>query len=254
MVEIRNISFSYGDKRVIKNVTLTIQNGEILSLLGPSGCGKSTLLRLIAGLEVPIAGFIKIQGVEAGTDRNILRFLFQDYDAYPWYTVWQNVQLGSGPKPYPSDDEVEEILVQVGLDTEYDRYPGELSGGMRKRLGLARCMVRRPSLLLLDEPFSSLDIDTRYNLYELVQGLWRATKCSVVIVTHDLHEAILLSDRVLVSGPRPLMIQKSVDISFSHPRGDNISDSEEYLAIRRDLMGILQHSSAEKKMLKSPVD
>jgi NitT/TauT family transport system ATP-binding protein len=243
LVEICNVSFAYDVKSVIENVTLTVDTGEIISLLGPSGCGKSTLLRLIAGLETPNTGFIKTRGIKAGTNRNVLRLLFQDYDAYPWYTVWKNIQLGSGPKPYPSKEMVEKILKQVGLDNESNRYPGELSGGMRKRLGLARCMVSRPSLLLLDEPFSSLDIDTKYSMYDLVQKLWQETKCAVIMVTHDLHEAILLSDRILVSSPRPFRVRQVINIPFTRPRSSIIDNGKDYLNIRRSLIEYLRLSS-----------
>jgi ABC-type nitrate/sulfonate/bicarbonate transport system ATPase subunit len=223
-----------------------VRKGEIISLVGPSGCGKSTLLRLVAGLESPKTGRITTQGKRAGTDRNVLRFLFQDYDAYPWYTVWDNVQQGSGPQPFPSNKTVEKILIQVGLGSEYSRYPGELSGGMRKRLALARCMVRQPSLLLLDEPFSSLDVDTRYSLYELVQKLWKANNSAVMMITHDIHEAILLADRIIVSSPRPFSIREIIEVPFTWPRKDITDNGQEYLAISHRLLQLLHYSSATK--------
>src|SRR5207248_998388 len=116
-------------QEVISDVSFSLDKGDIVSLVGPSGCGKSTLLRLIAGLELPTKGHILTGGVEAGHSRNVLRFLFQDYDAYPWWTVWDNVRLGSGPPPYPADSIIEEILSQVGLATDRDLFPAELSGG-----------------------------------------------------------------------------------------------------------------------------
>ncbi|MDQ3819941.1 MAG: ABC transporter ATP-binding protein [Acidobacteriota bacterium] len=241
-VSISNVTFGYGSKSVIDNVSLNIKRGEIVALMGPSGCGKSTLLRLIAGLESPAEGIIRTYGIGAESKQEGLRFLFQDYDAYPWYTVFQNVQVGSGPKPHPSVAAVTEILEQVGLEDETSRYPGELSGGMRKRLGLARCMVRHPSLLLLDEPFSSLDVDARYSLYELVQRLWKETNCSVIMVTHDIHEAILLADSIVVSGPRPFNIKEVIAVPYEHPREENINATTSYIEIRQRLTNLLRYS------------
>jgi NitT/TauT family transport system ATP-binding protein len=243
VVEVSNISFSYAAEEVLSEVSFSVNNGEVVSIMGPSGCGKSTLLRLIAGLETPIAGRIASQGAASGNNPKSYRFLFQDYDAYPWFTVWQNVQAGSGPKPQPPDNMIAEMLSLVGLDEHRNKYPGELSGGMRKRLALARCLVRRPALLLLDEPFSSLDVDAKYSMYELVQRLWRETGCAVIMVTHELQEAILLADRVLVSTAKPMSIRETVSIPFPRPRNDSIADTPEYMQIRRQLASALRHSS-----------
>jgi ABC-type nitrate/sulfonate/bicarbonate transport system ATPase subunit len=240
IVDVSRVSFAYTTEAVVADVSLAVESGQIISLVGPSGCGKSTFLRLVAGLEVPSSGQITTRGLIAGVNRDALRFLFQDYDAYPWYTVWENVKLGSGAKPFPSDQAVKEILSQVGLAAEGMRYPGELSGGMRKRLALARCLVRRPPLLLLDEPFSSLDENSKYEMYRLVQRLWADTGCAVILVTHDLQEAILLADRILVSSARPMQIRGAVEASFARPRDEAIGDTSEYLATLRRLRGLLR--------------
>jgi NitT/TauT family transport system ATP-binding protein len=241
-ISISNVTFGYGSKLVVDDVSFQVKPAEIVALMGPSGCGKSTLLRLIAGLEIPDSGAVKTESVAAETTGE-LRFLFQDYDAYPWFTVWQNVQLGSGPKPHAADSDVKEILEQVGLSDEYDRYPAELSGGMQKRLGLARCMVREPLLLLLDEPFASLDVDARYSLYDLMQELWKRTNCSVLIVTHDIHEAIFLADRIVISTPRPFTIREIIDVPFSHPREEGIDITSEYIRLRQQITDLLRYSS-----------
>jgi NitT/TauT family transport system ATP-binding protein len=233
LVSISDVSFAYETEEVVSHVNLAIENGEIVSLVGPSGGGKSTLLRLIAGLEIPASGQITIDGTVAGRNRDALRYLFQDYDAYPWFTVWENVKRGSGSIPFPADQAVQEILSQVGLATEAARYPGELSGGMRKRLALARCLVRHPRLLLLDEPFSSLDVDLRYQMYRLVQRLWAYAGCAVVLVTHDLQEAILLSNRILLLSGRPLHIKEIIEVPFPRQREENLSDTDDYQVLLR---------------------
>lgn len=241
-IEITNVSFGYTALPVMVDFSLSIQFREVVSLVGPSGCGKSTLLRLIAGLESPSAGEIHVIRAAADASRNKLGFLFQDYDAYPWYSVWDNVQRGSGPRPYPADSTVNEMLSQVGLASERDRFPGELSGGMRKRLALARCLIRHPSLLLLDEPFSSLDVDTRYSMYEMVQRLWRESPCAVLLVTHDLHEATFLSDRMVVLSSHPMGICEVVDVTFPRPRTDAIYSASEYLNIIRHVTALLRNT------------
>lgn len=243
LVQISDVSFAYDTEAVVSHLNLAIESGEIVGLVGPSGGGKSTLLRLIAGLEVPDSGQITINGLIAGRNRDVLRFLFQDYDAYPWFTVWENVKKGSGSAPVPSDEDVQEILSHVDLADEAMRYPGELSGGMSKRLALARCLVRRPRLLLLDEPFSSLDLNLKYQMYRLVQRLWIDAGCAVVLVTHDLQEAVWLADRVLVLGDRPLHIRETVEVPSPRPRGDGFGDTDQYQSILRRLTILFRQSS-----------
>jgi NitT/TauT family transport system ATP-binding protein len=251
LISVSGVTFAYTTETVVSVASLAVKGGEIISLVGPSGCGKTTFLRLIAGLEVPGKGQITTGGSILGRHRDILRFLFQDYDAYPWFTVWENVKLGSGSKPFPPDHAVEEMLSQVGLSGERTRYPGELSGGMRKRLALARCLVRRPQLLLLDEPFSSLDVDSRWEMYRLVQALWADTGCAAILVTHDLQEAILLADRILVSSHRPLQIREALEVPLARPRGEGIEDTTEYFTLLRHLTGLMRQSSAEGGQARS---
>ncbi len=240
LVQISDVSFAYLTEAVVSHVNLTVENGEIVALVGPSGCGKSTLLRLIAGLEVPTSGQITVGGSVAGHNRDVLRFLFQDYDAYPWFTVWENVKKGSGTSPHPSDKAVREILRHLELGTETTLYPGELSGGMSKRLALARCLIRGPSLLLLDEPFSSLDVNLKYQMYRLVQHLWSDTKCAVMLVTHDLQEAIWLADRILVLGDRPLHIRETIEVLAPRPREEDFAETDHYHALLSRLVGLFR--------------
>jgi ABC-type nitrate/sulfonate/bicarbonate transport system ATPase subunit len=242
LIDISQISFSFGPKTIFADISFSIQPGEIISIVGPSGCGKSTLLRLIAGLEKAASGRI-VRHATASSGGSNLGFLFQDNDAYPWHDVWNNVKVGSGPKPFPENARVENILNEVGLGTEKSKFPAELSGGMRKRLGLARCLVRRPSLILLDEPFSSLDIDTRFDMYRLLQQLWTETGCAILLVTHDLHEAILLSDRILVLGSHANRRLETVIVPFQHPRDDSVEDETGYAEIRQRLTKLLRPSA-----------
>ena len=242
MIKLSDVNFGYEGHRVLEKVNIDIPAGRIVSILGPSGCGKSTVLRLISHLEEPLGGRVAT-GNNNSLEKQQLRFLFQDFDAYPWYTVWQNVKLASGPKPYPSDQLVSQILDEVGLLNQKNRYPSELSGGMRKRLGLARCLVRHPSTLLLDEPFSSLDVDTRWDMYDLLQRLLLENRCTVVMVTHDIHEAILLSDNILVFSKPPVTTPHSIEVTLKRPRTEAIAELPEYAAIRHTVIEHLKSQS-----------
>jgi len=233
LVEIKKVCFSYGTELVVDHLDLKVRNAEILTVVGPSGCGKSTFLRLIAGLERPNSGKILIYQSEK--ENKNLRFLFQDYDAFPWYTTWENVKKSAPKNQYPCDEEVKAILQRVSLWDSRNKYPGELSGGMRKRLALVRCLVVNPPLLLLDEPFSKLDVDTRYEMYTLLQELWQEYQQTIILVTHDLHEAIFLGSRILVSTRLPFSVRKIIDIPFQYPRTDSITTTQSYLQIMQDL-------------------
>lgn len=244
-VSLSSVDFGYGSHLVIKSLTATLARGEILALVGPSGCGKSTLLRLVAGLDRPTSGRITFHDVMTH-DATHVRYLFQDYDAFPWLTVYENVRSGSGCAPHPKSSDVLDMLASVGLTGTEQRYPAELSGGMRKRLALARCLVRRPRILLLDEPFSSLDIDTRHELYSLVQELWIKDGTSVLLVTHDLDEAIQLADRIIVSAPRPMRISETIDVPLRRPRQLEIGMESRYVDIRRQLIEALRSGRLRK--------
>jgi sulfonate transport system ATP-binding protein len=239
LVSLSHVSFAYDGNQVIDDVSLDLTSGEIVALIGPSGCGKSTLLRLIARLEAPLSGVIEVTR-EDSDSHPLMRLLFQDYDAYPWHTVWENVRIGSGPKPYPEEQTVSEILLAVGLLADRDRYPAELSGGMRKRLALARCLVRRPAVLLLDEPFASLDALSRESMYELLQKLFTDTQCAAILVTHDVYEAVLLADKIIVSTQRPLSVFESFRVDLARPRTSSVVDSAQFVSIHRQVMDALR--------------
>jgi NitT/TauT family transport system ATP-binding protein len=246
LIEISKLSFSYDTEPIVSDASLSIEPASIISLLGPSGCGKSTLLRLIAGLEIPLAGQIKFAAIPTCSPSDSLRLLFQDYDAYPWFTVQDNIRFGSGPKPFPSVTATQEMLDRVGLSASAKRYPAELSGGMKKRLGLARCLIRCPSLMLLDEPFSSLDFEAKCEMYDLVQKLRAENQSTVLMVTHDVHEAILLSDQILISSVKPLHIVDVVEVPFGRYRDDTIIDTSEYRDIRHHITNAFHRSSISR--------
>lgn len=207
--------------QVLGGLSLSIQPGEFLSIVGLSGCGKSTLLRLIIGLDQDYEGEIRVGGaVVKGTslDRGIV---FQDHRLFPWLSVRENVGLGLTNSTWSEDEKqrtVQEHIELVGLGGFENAYPHQLSGGMAQRAAIARGLVNRPSILLLDEPFGALDALTRANLQQELQRIWQTEKISMVLVTHDVEEAVYLGDRVVVLQPRPGRIERLVDVDVPHPR------------------------------------
>ncbi len=205
-VRCENLSKTYGDARAVNDVSLSVAAGEILALLGPSGCGKTTTLRLIAGFERPDSGQVEIggqpvagRGVFVPPERRRVGMVFQDYAIFPHLTVFQNVIYGlKGQKPPQARENAQMMLKLVGMERFGERYPHELSGGERQRVALARALAPRPTLLLMDEPFSSLDADLRVQVREQVRGILKTMQATAVFVTHDQEEALYMGDRLAV--------------------------------------------------------
>ncbi|UJW86214.1 ABC transporter ATP-binding protein [Devosia sp. SL43] len=215
-------TFHSGGKAInaIAAIDLRFSAGETTALVGPSGCGKSTLLRLIAGLEEPSAGSVQIGGEApvAVTRRAGLAFAFQDAALLPWLTVRQNVALALKLARRERDESrVSELIDLVGLNQFADTRPAELSGGMRQRAAMARCLVTEPGLLLLDEPFGAVDELTRARLNQELPALWQRRGTTTLLVTHSISEAVEVSDRVIVFSPRPARVIGD----FKGPRGDD---------------------------------
>ena len=222
--------------RALERVDLAVADGEFVSLLGPSGCGKSTLLRLIAGLAEPSAGGILwTSGAPrlARGGRNDLGFVFQDPTLLPWATLFDNVWLPlrlAGLGRAQARGRIEETLALVGLEGFADAYPREASGGMRMRVSIARALVTRPKLLLLDEPFAALDEITRFRLNEDLLKLWRDQRWTVMFVTHSVFESVFLSTRLVVMTPRPGRVAADLPIAFDVPRDAALRTSAEFAA------------------------
>lgn len=205
----------------LDGVSCRIRPREFVSILGPSGCGKSTLLNILAGFEQPTAGTVLVDGQPVrgpGPDRGVV---FQEYALFPWLTVEQNIDFGLRNLRVPPAERrrrVREAVALVGLGGFEHRFPRELSGGMRQRVGLARVLVMNPSILLLDEPFAALDALTRRLLQDQLLDVWSTTRTTVVLVTHSVDEALVLSDRIHVMSARPGRILQVIDVPLSRPR------------------------------------
>jgi ABC-type nitrate/sulfonate/bicarbonate transport system ATPase subunit len=225
LIEIRSVSKQYAVKdaplQVLSEINLSIRDGEFLSIVGASGCGKSTLLRLLIGLDVDYQGEIRVEGQRVtGTslDRGIV---FQDHRLFPWLTVEQNIAVGLENARYSAEEKkrsIAEHIALVGLRGFETAYPHQLSGGMAQRAAIARGLINRPRILLLDEPFGALDALTRTGLQAELQRIWQTAGITMILVTHDVDEAVYLGDRVVVMQPKPGRIRKILDIDVAHPR------------------------------------
>jgi len=222
----------------LSRVNTVIKPGEFVSLIGPSGCGKSTLLRLIAGLLKPDEGELTLDGLPIGGPGYERGLVFQDPTLFPWLTIVDNVSFGLKARGVYKEKkaEVERFLKLVGLDGFGKSYPHQLSGGMAQRASLARALVNHPKVLLLDEPFGALDAFTRMNMQEELLRIWKERGTTMVMVTHDVDEAIYLSDRILVMTTRPAKIETSISVESSHPRARGNS---EFLQLRSRILEIL---------------
>ena len=234
-----------GDVVALKNMNLKVNAGDFISLLGPSGCGKSTALRLIAGLSTPSGGKITWAG---GQSENDLGVVFQEPTLMPWATVAQNVWLPFRlkGKSYASvKDDIMEVLRLVGLEKFLNAYPRELSGGMKMRVSIARAMVTKPRLILMDEPFAALDEITRFRLNNDLLQLKAKIGCTVIFVTHSVFESVFLSDRIIVMAARPGRVIREVNVDAPYPRTEEFRTSAEYAALCRQASAALHEAMGE---------
>jgi ABC-type nitrate/sulfonate/bicarbonate transport system ATPase subunit len=222
----------------LDDVSLTVTAGELVSVVGPSGCGKSTLLRMIAGLTSPTSGEVSI-GAEPITEPSAERGLvFQDPNLFPWLTVRRNIESGLVARGVLREKraEVDEFMRLVGLEAFANSFPHHLSGGMAQRVSLARALINHPKVLLLDEPLGALDAFTRMRMQDEVLRLWRAHGTTMLFVTHDIDEAIYMSDRIVIMTQRPGKIEQIIPVEIERPRDRS---SSEFLRLRGDILETL---------------
>lgn len=249
LVEVKNIGVEYKlseekKLKVAENVSFDVPYGEFLVLMAPSGAGKSTLLRIIAGLEQPTEGEVRINGKKVnGPDDNVF-MVFQNFALFPWKTVLENVELGLVSRKKLGKDEARskalKAITKVGLKDFANSYPGELSGGMKQRVGLARAIALEPEIILLDEPFSSLDAVAERKLRQEIYSLVISDKSPIrlaIMVGHDVEEAVSLADRILVLSKRPMKIKKEIRIDLKRPRKVSSEKFHEYAEEIFELLG-----------------
>jgi ABC-type nitrate/sulfonate/bicarbonate transport system ATPase subunit len=228
--------------RAIDGIDLEVGDGEIVCLVGASGCGKSTLLNIVAGLEQPTSGTVTIDDeaiLGPGPDRGMV---FQTYSLYPWRTVAENVAFGLeciGMSRRDRNERVRELLGIIGLSQFADRHPNELSGGMRQRVAIARALAPEPDILLLDEPFGALDAQTRRAMQEFLLLVWQRTRATILFVTHDIEEAILLGTRIYVLSSHPGRVVEDIRVPFGGNRGPLVLRDPRFLDLRDEIQELL---------------
>lgn len=241
-IEVKNINKSFEGKKsdrlsVLEDINLHIDDGELVCLLGPSGCGKTTLLRLIAGLDHPTSGEIVANGEVVKKPSGDRAVIFQQYSLFPWLTVLQNVTFGLEVTKKGSKDEnvaaAERYLKSVGLIDFKDSYPHELSGGMKQRVAIIRSLLNHSPILLMDEPFSALDMQNRHKLQEQLIGVWKRFENTIVFVTHDVDEAVYLADKIVILDKNPGKIAKIVEVDMERPRK---RESEEFIQLQESIV------------------
>ena len=245
-IAMRGVGIHFGTGRhavqALSDIDLDIEPGEFVSLLGPSGCGKSTIIGAIAGFTPVSAGKLSVDGQPVrvpGADRGVV---FQQHTLFPWKTVVHNVEFGlkvRGVGKVERQRTAREILSHVGLGEFLHHYPHQLSGGMQQRVNLARVLVNRPRVLLMDEPFCSLDAQTRLQMQELLLSLWHEFHMTVVFVTHDVDEAAFLSDRIVVLTTRPGRVKADLRVSLPRPRTHELLTSQEFTELKRHAFTLL---------------
>ena len=246
LLEFKDVAKTFCDQKgrkfsALEDVSVSLHQGEFLAIIGPSGCGKSTLLRLAAGLDFPTSGEVNFAGTRISHPSPERGLVFQAYNSFPWLSVWENIAFGlHGESAAERKTEIKQWLEITGLSEFSDSYPKTLSGGMRQRMALARSMIMNPKLLLLDEPFGALDEHTRERMQQLLLRTVAASSCSIVIVTHDVREAILLSDRVIQMSPRPGTVQNVFSSPLSKPRSREQMKTPEFIALHQEIVDQLR--------------
>jgi len=249
-IEVRDLNISFHTRHAaveaVRQVSLQVQPGEFVSLIGPSGCGKSTLLNAVAGFAEADSGAVLLDGVAVdgpGSDRGVV---FQQYSLFPWLTVRKNVEFGlkmKGVSPAVRETQARTLLGLAGLLAFENHYPAQLSGGMKQRVGIVRALATSPQVMLMDEPFGALDSQTRAVMQEILTNMWQQLQLSVLFITHDIEEAIFLSEKVYVMTARPGRIKAEVPIPLPRPRTPEMTASPTFQALVRQLKALIREES-----------
>lgn len=248
ILEVKELGRTFGAHAALHNISFEVRRREFLCVLGASGCGKSTLIRIVAGLETPTSGEILLDGRPvhgAGPDRGMV---FQGYTLFPWLTVKRNVMFGlrmSGKSAFDAEAEAREWIALVGLSKFENAYPHQLSGGMKQRVAIARALANRPRILLMDEPFGALDAQTRAQMQAYLLEIWRNVDVTILFITHDLDEAVYLSDRILVLGANPSRVAEVIENPVPRPRSREQFVAPEFLATYQRISDLIHPPAAE---------
>lgn len=251
-IRVLNLGFSYSKVNVLDGINFDVKEGEFVSIVGPSGCGKTTLLNIIAGTVTPTQGDVYQDGVKlAGLNRNV-GYVYQKDVVLPWFSVEKNISLGMRFRRFNKAEikrRTEELMQMAQMPLEWlSAYPYELSGGMKRRVGILMAIALKPEILLLDEPFYALDEQTKVNLHQELLRLWESVRGTWIMVTHDLGEAITLSDRVIIMSSRPARVKVSYNVEIDRPRDAiQIRSNDRYHQLYKELWGKLREELSENK-------
>jgi NitT/TauT family transport system ATP-binding protein len=240
----------------VQSVDFEIQPGEFVCLLGPSGCGKSTLLGALAGHIVPAGGVLSVDAQAINGPSPERGMVFQHHTLLPWLNVIDNVAFGlkmRGVAKAERHEQARALLKQVGLEDVATRWPSQLSGGMQQRVEIARVLINKPRLLLMDEPFGALDAQTRLKMQQLLLDIWGRIRTTLVFVTHDIDEALFLADRILVMSPRPGRIIENLPVTFARPRRTELVTTPEFMLLKRHCLDLLNHEEGRQLPRLSPL-
>jgi NitT/TauT family transport system ATP-binding protein len=249
-VDVRDLDIRFRVKNqeveAVRSTSVHVRPGEFVSLIGPSGCGKSTLLNAVAGFLKPNGGQVLLDGrvvTGPGSDRGVV---FQQYSLFPWMTVRKNVEFGlkmKGASASERESQARTLLGLAGLLSFENHYPDQLSGGMKQRVGIVRALATSPQVLLMDEPFGALDSQTRVVMQEILTNMWQRLRISVLFITHDIDEAVFLSDRVYVMTARPGRIKAELPVALPRPRTPEMTATPEFAAMVRQIKGLIREES-----------
>lgn len=247
-IEVQGLSKVYqtksGSFQALHDATLHVNNKEFVSLIGPSGCGKSTILRILAGLEDATSGSVKVAGQEV-TGPSVERgMVFQSYTLFPWLTVRDNIEFGLKLKRMKKKERhniSDRYLELVGLTEFADSYSKELSGGMKQRVAIARSLANNPDVLLMDEPFGALDAQTKHSMQQLLLDIWKKEKTTIVFITHDIDEALFLSERIYVMDAHPGRIMEEIDAQLDMYEGAELVKVDQFMRIKKHIVSLLKH-------------
>ncbi|WP_313801254.1 ABC transporter ATP-binding protein [Cytobacillus sp.] len=245
LLSIENVSKRFGKNEVIRGLSLDVKAGEFVSILGPSGSGKSTIFNLIGGLLTPDEGTIQLQNKSIIGKRGSISYMPQTPSLLPWRTILQNVLLGQELQGNINRDKAIDMIEKAGLKENIHSYPHELSGGMKQRVAFIRALLSPQPIILLDEPFSALDELTRLDMQKWLLNIWDSHKPTILFVTHNIEEALFLSDRILVLSHRPSHVISELKVPFNRPRGEELLLEDQFLANKRTIYFTLKRRDGE---------
>lgn len=240
-LKVMEVAKSYGSNKILENISLYVEDGEFVSIIGPSGSGKSTLFQLIGGLYTPDYGTITLNDYNIVGERGHISYMPQNSSLFPWRTILENVELGAEIVGKQDRDKALQLIEKAGLKGYEHAYPHELSGGMKQRVAFIRSLHAPQSLICLDEPFSALDELTRSEMQQWLLSIWETYRKSILFITHNIEEAIFLSDRIILLSNWPAYVQQEIQVPFARPRTEDLFVHPQFIELKREIYYALRH-------------